>query len=97
MTTLIFIHGTGIRRPQYEETFQKIQRKLAAKRPDIAGHEPRASARRLHALVRSYFGEPLFEEGLKCLLPPVLLVRHQQSNRCLSKTLTAQALANVCA
>jgi hypothetical protein len=35
MTTLIFIHGTGIRRLQYEETFQKIQQKLAAKRPDI--------------------------------------------------------------
>ncbi|MGH8002700.1 MAG: hypothetical protein ACREPR_25515 [Brasilonema sp.] len=35
MTTLIFVHGTGIRPPQYEETFALIQQKLGVQRPDI--------------------------------------------------------------
>ncbi|HEY9904683.1 MAG TPA: hypothetical protein V6D43_19985 [Candidatus Sericytochromatia bacterium] len=35
MTTVLFIHGTGVRNPGYEETFQLIEQKLQAERPDI--------------------------------------------------------------
>lgn len=35
MTTLVFVHGTGVRPPQYEETFALIQKKLGIQRPDI--------------------------------------------------------------
>ncbi|WP_208340144.1 hypothetical protein [Aetokthonos hydrillicola] len=35
MTTVIFVHGTGVRRQEYEETFKIIEQKIHAKRPDI--------------------------------------------------------------
>jgi hypothetical protein len=35
MTTLVFVHGTGVRPTQYEETFTLIQQKLSIQRPDI--------------------------------------------------------------
>ncbi|MGB7442267.1 MAG: hypothetical protein WA919_14465 [Coleofasciculaceae cyanobacterium] len=35
MTTVLFVHGTGVRNPGYEETFQLIKRKLQAERPDL--------------------------------------------------------------
>ncbi len=35
MTTLIFIHSTGVRRSQYEASFERIQKRLAAERPDL--------------------------------------------------------------
>ncbi|WP_442949690.1 hypothetical protein [Nostoc sp.] len=35
MTTVIFVHGTGIREPEYNETFQIIEQKIHAQRPDI--------------------------------------------------------------
>ncbi|MEH2319294.1 hypothetical protein [Nostoc sp.] len=35
MTTVIFVHGTGIREREYKETFQVIEQKIHAQRPDI--------------------------------------------------------------
>jgi len=35
MTTVIFVHGTGIREPEYNETFEIIEQKIHAERPDI--------------------------------------------------------------
>lgn len=35
MTTVLFVHGTGVRNPGYEETFQLIKGKLQAERPDL--------------------------------------------------------------
>ncbi|WP_392481895.1 hypothetical protein [Nostoc sp. C110] len=35
MTTVIFVHGTGIREREYNETFQIIEQKIHAQRPDI--------------------------------------------------------------
>ncbi|HEY9638645.1 MAG TPA: hypothetical protein V6D14_35005 [Coleofasciculaceae cyanobacterium] len=35
MTTVLFVHGTGVRNPGYEETFKLIEQKLQAERPDI--------------------------------------------------------------
>ncbi|WP_334781049.1 hypothetical protein [Nostoc sp.] len=35
MTTVIFVHGTGIREPEYNEIFQIIEQKIHAQRPDI--------------------------------------------------------------
>jgi hypothetical protein len=35
MTTVIFVHGTGVRKTEYEKTFQIIQEKIHAQRPDI--------------------------------------------------------------
>ena len=35
MTTLVFVHGTGVRPTQYEENFALIQKKLGIQRPDI--------------------------------------------------------------
>ena len=35
MTTVIFVHGTGIREPEYQETFKIIEEKIHAQRPEI--------------------------------------------------------------
>jgi hypothetical protein len=35
MTTVVFVHGTGVRKAQYEETFELIKQKLHAQRPDL--------------------------------------------------------------
>ncbi|MUG96972.1 hypothetical protein F7734_33400 [Scytonema sp. UIC 10036] len=35
MTTVIFIHGTGVRGREYEETFKTIEKKIYAERPDV--------------------------------------------------------------
>ena len=35
MTTVIFIHGTGVRGREYEETFKTIEKKIYAQRPDV--------------------------------------------------------------
>ncbi|MBD2517636.1 alpha/beta hydrolase [Nostoc sp. FACHB-973] len=35
MTTVIFVHGTGIREREYNETFEIIEQKIHAQRPDI--------------------------------------------------------------
>ena len=35
MTTVIFIHGTGVRGHEYEETFKTIEKKIHAQRPDV--------------------------------------------------------------
>lgn len=35
MTTVLFVHGTGVRNPGYEETFKLIEQKLQAARPDL--------------------------------------------------------------
>ncbi len=35
MTTVIFVHGTGVRQHEYEKTFQLIQKEIYAQRPDI--------------------------------------------------------------
>lgn len=35
MTTVIFVHGTGIREREYNETFKIIEQKIHAQRPDI--------------------------------------------------------------
>lgn len=35
MTTVIFVHGTGIREREYNETFEVIEQKIHAQRPDI--------------------------------------------------------------
>jgi hypothetical protein len=35
MTTVIFVHGTGIREQEYNETFEIIEQKIHAQRPDI--------------------------------------------------------------
>ncbi|AFY34812.1 hypothetical protein [Calothrix sp. PCC 7507] len=35
MTTVIFVHGTGVREREYEETLQIIEQKIHAQRPDI--------------------------------------------------------------
>jgi hypothetical protein len=35
VTTVIFVHGTGIREREYNETFQIIEQKIHAQRPDI--------------------------------------------------------------
>ncbi|MCW5316007.1 hypothetical protein GTQ43_19945 [Nostoc sp. KVJ3] len=35
MTTVIFLHGTGIREREYNETFEIIEQKIHAQRPDI--------------------------------------------------------------
>ena len=34
MTTVIFVHGTGVRQAEYEETFELIKQKLLSQRPD---------------------------------------------------------------
>ncbi|BAY46961.1 hypothetical protein SAMD00079811_45770 [Scytonema sp. HK-05] len=35
MTTVIFVHGTGVRKREYEETFKTIEKNIYAQRPDI--------------------------------------------------------------
>ncbi|QSJ14729.1 hypothetical protein JYQ62_22865 [Nostoc sp. UHCC 0702] len=35
MTTVIFVHGTGIREPEYQETLKIIESKIHAQRPEI--------------------------------------------------------------
>ena len=35
MTTLVFIHGTGVRQPAYEQTFKTIENRISKQRPDI--------------------------------------------------------------
>ncbi|MEH1889804.1 MAG: hypothetical protein V7K92_10220 [Nostoc sp.] len=35
MTTVIFVHGTGIREREYKDTFEIIEQKIHAQRPDI--------------------------------------------------------------
>lgn len=35
MGTVIFVHGTGVRRSQYEETFKLVEQRLLAERPDL--------------------------------------------------------------
>lgn len=35
MTTVIFLHGTGVREGEYNETFKIIEQKIHAQRPDI--------------------------------------------------------------
>lgn len=35
MTTVIFIHGTGVRATEYNQTFQLIQQRLLRERPDL--------------------------------------------------------------
>ena len=35
MTTVIFVHGTGVRKREYEETFKTIEKKIHAQRPDV--------------------------------------------------------------
>lgn len=35
MTTVIFVHGTGIKKREYEETFNIIEQKIHAQRPEI--------------------------------------------------------------
>ncbi len=35
MTTILFVHGTGVRNPGYEDTFKLIEQKLHAERPDL--------------------------------------------------------------
>ena len=35
MTTVIFVHGTGIREREYNDTFKIIEQKIHAERPDI--------------------------------------------------------------
>ncbi len=35
MTTVLFVHGTGVRNPGYEDTFKLIEQKLLAERPDL--------------------------------------------------------------
>ncbi|MEI1375118.1 hypothetical protein PQG02_20920 [Nostoc sp. UHCC 0926] len=35
MTTVIFVHGTGIREREYNDTFEIIEQKIHAQRPDI--------------------------------------------------------------
>ncbi len=35
MTTVIFVHGTGIREREYNQTFEIIEQKIHAQRPDI--------------------------------------------------------------
>ncbi len=35
MTTVIFVHGTGVRRRAYEETFKLVEQKLHLHRPDL--------------------------------------------------------------
>src|SRR4028119_1514233 len=35
MTTVLFVHGTGVRNPGYEDTFKLIEQKLLAQRPDL--------------------------------------------------------------
>ncbi len=35
MTTVLFVHGTGVRKAHYEETFELIQQTLLKERPDL--------------------------------------------------------------
>ena len=35
MTSVIFVHGTGVRKLEYEETFKTIEKKIHVQRPDI--------------------------------------------------------------
>lgn len=35
MATVLFVHGTGVRNPGYEETFKLIEQRLQAERPDL--------------------------------------------------------------
>ncbi len=35
MTTVLFVHGTGVRNPEYEETFKLIETTLHLERPDV--------------------------------------------------------------
>jgi hypothetical protein len=35
MTTVIFVHGTGIREGEYNQTFELIEQKIHAQRPDV--------------------------------------------------------------
>ncbi|NER96139.1 MAG: hypothetical protein F6J86_20230, partial [Symploca sp. SIO1B1] len=35
MTTVVFIHGTGVRQPQYGQTLRQIEQKLQEQRPDV--------------------------------------------------------------
>jgi hypothetical protein len=35
MTTVLFVHGTGVRNPGYEETLKLIEQKLHAERPEL--------------------------------------------------------------
>ena len=35
MATVIFVHGTGVRQPQYVETFKQIKQKLHVQHPDL--------------------------------------------------------------
>ncbi len=35
MTTVIFVHGTGVRQCEYEKTFKIIENKIHVQRPDI--------------------------------------------------------------
>lgn len=35
MTSLVFVHGTGVRERQYEATFERIRRGVASCRPDV--------------------------------------------------------------
>ena len=35
MTTVVFVHGTGIREREYQETFKIIEEKIHAQRPDV--------------------------------------------------------------
>ncbi len=46
MTTILFVHGTGTRRTQFDATFKLIRQNLLSKRPDLT-------------LTPCYWGEPL--------------------------------------
>jgi len=35
MTTIVFVHGTGVRQSQYSETFKQIEKELHIHRPDL--------------------------------------------------------------
>lgn len=35
MTSVIFVHGTGVRKREYEQTFKTIEKKIQVQRPDI--------------------------------------------------------------
>lgn len=35
MTTVLFVHGTGVRNPGYEETFKRIEQQLLALQPNL--------------------------------------------------------------
>jgi hypothetical protein len=64
MTTVVFIHGTGVRRVRYAEALDQVEKSLRARRPDVKvlpcawGDELGASFHHNHASIPNFVPRP---------------------------------------